>query len=61
MFNALSLLDNGLFIDDLKFGAGDGLLHYYLFNWRTKRISGGIRDDGKVEEDGKSGVGLVML
>jgi len=61
VFNALSLLDNGLFIDDLKFGAGDGLLHYYLFNWRTMRISGGIRDDGKVEEDGKSGVGLVML
>jgi len=61
VFNALTLLDNGLFLEDLKFGAGDGLLHYYLFNWRTNPIKGGIKSDGKVNEDGESGVGLVML
>ena len=34
VFNALSLLDNPLILEDLKFGAGDGFLHYYLYNWR---------------------------
>ncbi|KAF8456738.1 acyl-CoA N-acyltransferase [Kalaharituber pfeilii] len=61
VFNALSLLDNGLFITDLKFGAGDGLLHYYLYNWRTRHIDGGIKGDGKLDEENGSGVGLVML
>ena len=61
VFNALTLLDNNLFIEDQKFGAGDGLLHYYLFNWRTKHILGGIKPDGKVDVENESGVGLVML
>jgi hypothetical protein len=25
---------NQLFLKELKFGIGDGSLHYYLFNWR---------------------------
>ncbi|KAF8428180.1 acyl-CoA N-acyltransferase [Tirmania nivea] len=61
VFNALTLLDNNLFLQDQKFGAGDGLLHYYLFNWRMKHINGGIKIDGKADEEGGSGVGLVML
>jgi glycylpeptide N-tetradecanoyltransferase len=36
VFNALDLLDNGKFMQSLKFGIGDGDLHYYLYNWRTK-------------------------
>lgn len=36
VFNALDLLDNGRFLQPLKFGIGDGDLHYYLYNWRTK-------------------------
>lgn len=55
------MLDNNLFIQNQKFGAGDGLLHYYLFNWRTKHIEGGLKGDGKIDEEGGSGVGLVML
>lgn len=35
VFNALDLLDNGTFLQDLKFGIGDGLLRYYLYNWRV--------------------------
>lgn len=27
-------MDNKTFLDDLKFGIGDGNLHYYLFNWK---------------------------
>lgn len=59
VFNALTLLDNPLFLDELKFGAGDGLLYYYLFNYKTKPVSGGIDRGGQV--NGPGGVGVVML
>jgi glycylpeptide N-tetradecanoyltransferase len=35
VFNALDLLENQSYLKDLKFGIGDGSLHYYLFNWRV--------------------------
>ncbi|KXZ46157.1 hypothetical protein GPECTOR_46g226 [Gonium pectorale] len=34
VFNALDLMLNESFLKDLKFGQGDGQLHYYLYNWR---------------------------
>ncbi|ORZ20164.1 glycylpeptide N-tetradecanoyltransferase 2 [Lobosporangium transversale] len=48
VFNALNLMDNSLFIDDLKFGPGDGYLHFYLYNWRCREVE-------------SKKVGLVML
>ena len=33
VFNALDLMDNGPIFEPLKFGIGDGLLQYYLYNW----------------------------
>ncbi|KAF8949877.1 glycylpeptide N-tetradecanoyltransferase, partial [Entomortierella lignicola] len=48
VFNALNLMDNALFTEDLKFGPGDGYLHFYLYNWRCQKV-----DSDKV--------GLVML
>ncbi|KAF9169989.1 glycylpeptide N-tetradecanoyltransferase [Mortierella sp. AD011] len=48
VFNALNLMDNALFTEDLKFGPGDGYLHFYLYNWRCKDVEG-------------NKVGLVML
>ncbi|KAF8924855.1 type II N-myristoyltransferase [Dissophora ornata] len=48
VFNALNLLDNALFTEDLKFGPGDGYLHFYLYNWRCREV-------------GSEKVGLVML
>lgn len=33
VFNALDLMDNKLFLDNLKFGIGDGNLQYYIYNW----------------------------
>mmetsp|Transcript_21151 Transcript_21151/g.61518 ORF Transcript_21151/g.61518 Transcript_21151/m.61518 type:complete len:502 (-) Transcript_21151:394-1899(-) len=33
VFNALNLMENGEFLEELKFGPGDGKLHYYLYNW----------------------------
>ncbi|KAK3821070.1 MAG: acyl-CoA N-acyltransferase, partial [Benniella sp.] len=48
VFNALNLMDNSLFTEDLKFGPGDGYLHFYLYNWRCRAIQ-------------SEKVGLVML
>ncbi|GAA6063044.1 hypothetical protein JCM10212_001107 [Sporobolomyces blumeae] len=56
VFNALTLQDNALFLTDLKFGRGDGFLNFYLYNYHTKPIDGGID-----EKDGGSGIGVVML
>ena len=38
VFNCLDVLENGSFLKDLSFGVGDGMLHYYLYNWRVKGI-----------------------
>ena len=48
VFNCLDLLENKLFIDDLKFGPGDGYLNYYMYNWRCREM-------------GSEKVGVVML
>ncbi|KMZ76425.1 Glycylpeptide N-tetradecanoyltransferase [Zostera marina] len=34
VFNALDLMYNESFLKELKFGPGDGHLHYYLYNYR---------------------------
>ncbi|PHH77366.1 hypothetical protein CDD80_694 [Ophiocordyceps camponoti-rufipedis] len=60
VFNALTLMDNTLFLEQQKFGAGDGQLHYYLFNYRANHIAGGIDKRNQMDEDGGSGIGLVM-
>ncbi|KAL0903989.1 hypothetical protein M5K25_026057 [Dendrobium thyrsiflorum] len=36
VFNALDVMENESFLKDLKFGPGDGMLHYYLYNYRLK-------------------------
>jgi glycylpeptide N-tetradecanoyltransferase len=56
VFNALTLMDNHLFLEEQKFGRGDGLLHYYLYNYRTSPIAGGTEGPRT-----QSGVGIVML
>ena len=34
VLNALDSMENKTFLEPLKFGIGDGNLHYYLNNWR---------------------------
>jgi len=34
VYNALDLMENKKYFAPLKFGAGDGNLQYYLYNWR---------------------------
>ncbi len=36
VFNALDIMSNVEFLEELKFGPGDGYLHYYLYNWNWK-------------------------
>lgn len=39
VFNALDLMENKEIFEDLKFGAGDGHLQYYLYNWKCPEIA----------------------
>ena len=61
VFNALTLLDNPLFLQEQKFGPGDGKLHYYLYNYRTSAIPGGFDDKMNLDDKQMGGVGMVML
>ncbi|PGH33063.1 glycylpeptide N-tetradecanoyltransferase [[Emmonsia] crescens] len=61
VFNALTLHDNPLFLEQLKFGAGDGQLHYYLFNYRTAPIAGGVNDKNLPDERKRGGVGVILV
>ena len=38
VFNALDLMDNNEFLEDLRFGEGDGTLQYYLYNWQCPEM-----------------------
>ena len=39
VFNALDIHDNSQFFEELKFGIGDGNLHYYFYNWRVNKLN----------------------
>ncbi|KAL4246059.1 Glycylpeptide N-tetradecanoyltransferase [Abortiporus biennis] len=58
VFNALTLMDNVSFLSTLRFGTGNGLLNFYLYNWRTSPLAGVTEQDGVPA--GK-GVGIVMI
>jgi glycylpeptide N-tetradecanoyltransferase len=60
VFNALTLQDNCLFLEEQKFGGGDGQLHFYLYNYNANPIAGGVDQQNRIDE-GCSGVGVVML
>ncbi|KAA8497915.1 Glycylpeptide N-tetradecanoyltransferase 2 [Porphyridium purpureum] len=38
VFNALNMKQNESFFKELRFNAGDGILHYYVYNWKTRPI-----------------------
>lgn len=39
VFNALDIMHNKEYLEELKFGVGDGNLHYYFYNWRVNRFT----------------------
>ncbi|KAK3901564.1 acyl-CoA N-acyltransferase [Staphylotrichum tortipilum] len=61
VFNALSLMDNSMFLEQQKFGPGDGQLHFYLFNYKANPIHGGVNKRNQLEDGVSSGVGFTML
>ncbi|GAB7358285.1 hypothetical protein MBLNU230_g2359t1 [Neophaeotheca triangularis] len=61
VFNALTLLDNPLFLKDQKFEMGDGKLRFYLYNWRTGPMASGVGKAGEASPKDMGGVGVVML
>ncbi|KAI4199081.1 MAG: hypothetical protein LQ350_004836 [Teloschistes chrysophthalmus] len=61
VFNALTLLDNPLFLEQQKYGPGDGQLHYYIYNYRAHALAGGVNAKNDVDENRRGGVGVVML
>jgi glycylpeptide N-tetradecanoyltransferase len=38
VFNALDIMENESILKELKFGVGDGNLHYYFYNWRVQEV-----------------------
>ncbi|KAK1350371.1 glycylpeptide N-tetradecanoyltransferase [Hamiltosporidium tvaerminnensis] len=38
LVNSLLIMKNELFLEDLNFLPGNGVLNYYFFNWKTKSI-----------------------
>ena len=48
VFNALDLMENQEIFEPLKFGIGDGVLHYYLYNWNCAQMT-------------PSEIGLILL
>jgi glycylpeptide N-tetradecanoyltransferase len=48
VFNALNLMDNDQFLEELKFGMGGGNLQYYIYNWVCPKME---HDD----------IGLVLM
>ncbi|KAJ5673233.1 Glycylpeptide N-tetradecanoyltransferase, partial [Penicillium longicatenatum] len=59
VFNALRLQDNELFLEKLRFGRGDGQLHYYLFNYRVDPV---VNEDEPDRLDRRpGGMGVIML
>ena len=38
VFNCLDIMDNADFLENLKFGRGDGVLHYYVYNYRLPQL-----------------------
>jgi len=41
VFNCLNVMENAQFLQDLRFGPGDGYLHYYLYNWLCPALEPG--------------------
>ena len=61
VFNAVTNLDNPFFLEQQKFGRGDGQLHYYLYNYQTPPIAGGVDARNNADETKRGGVGVVMM
>lgn len=60
VYNAVTCMDNPMFMDDLKFSIGTGVLNYYLFNYRAYPVHGGMNKQ-QLESPSEGGVGTILL
>ncbi|GJJ12605.1 hypothetical protein Clacol_006848 [Clathrus columnatus] len=58
VFNLLTLMDNPTFLQELKCAPGNGLLNFYLYNWRTAPLAG---IEATSDDPAGRGIGVVML
>lgn len=42
VFNCLNIMENHSFLKDLKFGIGDGVLNYYMYNYLVGSETGQV-------------------
>lgn len=61
VFNATTIMDNTLFLQEQKFVAGDGQLYYYISNYNINPVTGGTDGNGQPDVDKLSGLGVTML
>ncbi|KAI1124887.1 N-myristoyl transferase [Nemania abortiva] len=63
VFNALTTADSPLFLNEaeLKFRPGDGMLNWYLYNYRTAFVPGGLDADNRPDEHMSRGIGIVGI
>jgi len=40
VFNCLNIMDNMKFLDECKFGVGDGILNFYMYNYQISTNRG---------------------
>lgn len=45
VFNCLNIMDNIQFLDECKFGIGDGILNYYMYNYQVSSNRGVVNID----------------
>ncbi|KAF5347878.1 hypothetical protein D9757_013416 [Collybiopsis confluens] len=58
VFNAVTMMDNDLFLKESRFATGNGFLNFYLYNWRTAPLAGMRAENGV--PIGR-GIGVVMV
>lgn len=58
VFNCLDIMENKEFIEELKFGMGDGNLQYYLYNYRMMPRKGQADKPAPLEP---GDVGLILM
>lgn len=61
VYNAVTALDNPMFLSELKYSTGTGILNYYLFNYRVYSIDGGINKSQILTPPTNGGVGTILL
>lgn len=61
VYNLLTIMDNNVFMEDMKFRQGSGFLRYYLFNYKALPVPGGIDKLGELVKIENGGIGAILF